>query len=84
MVLRCRSSAFKHGLSAGSIEHAVEFWLLRRDEVNGTENTLFLGPDHAGNIIEILARPVGDDVLIVFHAMPARTQFLALLADRKE
>ena len=48
------------------------------------ENTLFLGPDHAGNIIEILARPVGDDVLIVFHAMPARTQFLALLADRKE
>ena len=84
MVLRSRESAFKHGLNVETIEHAIEFWLLRKDDVNGTENTLFLGPDHAGNILEVLARPVGEDDLIVFHAMPAGAQFLALVVDRKE
>ena len=84
MVLRLRESAFKHGVNVESIEHAIDFWLLRKDDANDTENTLFLGPDQAGNILEILAYPIGEEDLIVFHAMPARAQFLALLAERKE
>ena len=83
MVVRFRGSAFKHGLTVEAIEHAIEHWVLWKDELEGTDNVLLLGPDHAGNLLEVIGRPVGED-LIVFHVMPARAQFLALLTERKE
>lgn len=65
-------------MTAQAIEHSVEHWLLWRDNVNGSANTLILGPDNAANILEILAE-VDLDEMYVFHAMPARRQFLSLL-----
>ena len=73
-----RRSAFKHGVTVDAIEHAVEHWLLWRDNVNGSQTTLILGPDNAANILEVLAE-IDADEMYVFHAMPARRQFLTLL-----
>lgn len=78
-----RRSAFKHGITVEAIEHAVEHWLLWRDNINGSPNTLILGPDPAANILEIVAELDADE-MYVFHAMPARPQFLTLLEQWKE
>ena len=48
--------------------------------MNDTTVTLILGPDHAANLLEILAEMDADE-MYVFHAMPARRQFLTLLAQ---
>ncbi len=81
--LAFRESAFKHGVTVEAIEHAVDNWMFWQDNINDTPNVLILGPDHAGNILEILAEPFGDE-LKVFHAMKARPQFLELLTEGKE
>jgi hypothetical protein len=73
-----RGSAFKHGVTPEAIEHAIEHWLLWRDNINDTANTLIIGPDLAANFLEILAEIDGDD-MYVFHAMPARPRLLTLL-----
>jgi hypothetical protein len=61
--------------------HAVDYWLLRNDDIEGSDppKILILGPDFAGNLIEILAIEDVDGELVVFHAMPARPGFLKLL-----
>jgi hypothetical protein len=76
-----RPSAFKHGVTAEDIEHAIEHWLLWVDDAfDGADppKILILGPDTAANILELLAIRI-DDTLIVFHSMPARAVFLRLL-----
>ena len=40
-----------------------------------------VGPDTAGNMIELIAIIADDNRHIVIHAMPARPNFLALLTD---
>jgi hypothetical protein len=81
--LAFRKSAFKHGLTVEAIEHAIDNWMFWQDDFNETPNVLLLGPDQAGNILEILAEPFGDE-LTIFHAMKARPQFLELLTEGKE
>ncbi len=66
-----------------AIEHAVDNWMFWQDDLNKTTNVLILGPDPAGNVLEILAEPLGDE-LTVFHAMKARSRFLELLSEAKE
>ena len=83
MGLAFRQSAFKHGITPEAIEHAVDNWMFWQDNINETANALILGPDHAGNILEILAEPFGDE-LRVFHAMKAGQKFLELLSEREE
>lgn len=80
MRLVFRESAFKHGLTAEAIEHAIDIWMFWQDNITETPNTLILGPDPAGNILEILAEPSGDE-LKVFHALKARSKFLELLTE---
>ena len=43
---------------------------------------LVIGPDSAGNMIELIGRFTNDNhTLVVFHAMAARPQLLRLLTD---
>jgi hypothetical protein len=81
--LAFRGSAFKHGVTAEAVEHAIDNWMFWQDNVNETPNVLILGPDYSGNILEILAEPFGDE-LTVFHAMKARPKFLELLTEGRE
>jgi hypothetical protein len=78
-----RESAFKHGVTTEAMEHAIDNWMFWQDDFHETPNVLILGPDHAGNMLEILAEPFGDE-LTIFHAMKARPKFLELLTEGKE
>jgi hypothetical protein len=68
-----RSSATKHGVDEADILHAVDHALVVA-ELND-DKTLYLGPDRATNLIEVVATSrVGDEPLVI-HAMPMRKQY---------
>ena len=60
-------SARKHGISDEHIRHAV----VAADE-GDTSKVLYLGPDRAGNLLEIVTVLRDDDTEIVIHAMRMR------------
>ena len=83
MELDIRPSALKHGITSESIAHAVTYPLLVDDEFEvDTPKVLVLGPDLAGNVLELIGT-FSEDAFRIFHAMPARTGYLQRL-DRKE
>ena len=53
----------------------------RQSDFQGTEppKVLVLGPDAAGNVLEVIGRFEPEDVLTIFHAMAARPALLRLL-----
>ena len=73
--------ALKHGITGESIAHAVTFALYADDDFQGTEppKVLVLGPDPAGNILEVVGRLEPEDAFTIFHAMVARPTLLRLL-----
>jgi hypothetical protein len=80
-VLRVEDSALKHGYSIEEISHAYDMAIF--EGIVGDEaeppKVLTIGPDSAGNLLELVGgrRPNGDHR--VWHAMRCRTQYLALL-----
>jgi hypothetical protein len=63
-------NSYKHGLDDNAIEHAWRnaFEWLRRDRDDGKTEYVLLGVDHQGRLVELVARSVGNDGYIVFHA----------------
>lgn len=45
---------------------------------------LAIGPDTAGNLVEVIWLEVADDVNLVIHAMPLRPAFYDLLPQSPE
>ena len=84
MELEVRPSALEHGVSGAAI--AVRSPLLIDYDFEGkySPKVLVLGPDSAGNIIEIFGEFSDEQIFGVFHAMPARPKFLKILARAKE
>lgn len=70
-------SARKHGISDEAIRHAVDNALAVLEDEEA--KVLYLGPDSAGNLIEVVtvARTGGSEVVI--HAMAMRPQYQSLL-----
>jgi hypothetical protein len=83
---RYRLSAFKHGVVEDSIRHAVAQALFVDEDFQTTEppKVLIVGPDHAGNLLEIVGKFDADDVLLVFHAMAIRPSILGLIGPLDE
>ncbi|MDQ3431811.1 MAG: hypothetical protein M3467_06255 [Actinomycetota bacterium] len=71
-------SASRHGVEPEAIQHAVEKALLVEEIGEDPTRWLVLGPDHAGNLFElvVLDRPQGPAVI---HAMTMRTKYRHLL-----
>lgn len=78
-------SARKHGLSDRDITHAYDHALVQLDYDPDEHPPRFalVGPDTAGNLIELVAFLADDQRIIVIHAMKARPHFLALLQDQE-
>lgn len=78
--METHSSAFRHGLTAEDIEHAwgnaLAFYDI--DTRNEPVKSLCIGPDTAGNLLELLYLQLPDDELII-HAMPLRAVFRTYL-----
>ena len=74
-------SGFRHGVEDQDIQHALRTALLVEEIDDDPTRYLVLGPDRAGNMLEliVLDRPQGPAVM---HAMTMRAKYLPLLARR--
>jgi hypothetical protein len=71
-------SARKHGIGDEDIRHAVAQAFVIADEQR-TSKVLYLGPDRAGNLLEIVSVVRDDDTEIVIHAMRMKQIYEPLL-----
>ncbi len=71
------ASARKHGVSEVDIEHAVDHAVAAGDQEDG--KVLYLGPDRAGNLLEIVAVLRDDGTEVVIHAMRMRSVYESFL-----
>ena len=79
------ASGLRHGVTTASIEHACHHPLkISTAFETDSEKVLVLGPDLAGNIIEVIGVFENENCYVVFHAMRARPKYLALLDQPKE
>lgn len=78
--MEIHSSAYRHGLTDEDIQHAWDNALAIYDIDTDHEPTksLCIGPDTAGNLLELLYLQLADDELII-HAMPLRPVFRTYL-----
>jgi len=71
-------SARRHGVADEDIEHAIAHALVVADEAD-TERVLYLGPDRAGDLLEIVSVRMDDESEFVIHAMGMRKIYEHLL-----
>ena len=74
-------SAYKHGLGDAEIFHAVSHAITIIDlETEADPPTvLAIGPDSAGNLLEVIWLELAGESQLVIHAMALRTVFWDLL-----
>ena len=74
-------TAHKHGISDAAILHALDNALTVVDLEPDADppKVLAIGPDYAGNLLEIIWLELADGVELVIHAMTLRRAFYDLL-----
>jgi len=73
-----RESALKHGCSVDDIRHAITNALAAYNDLDDPY-VLYLGPDIAGTLLEVLTAVDEQGEEIAFHAMPMRHKYRRLL-----
>jgi hypothetical protein len=78
--------ACKHGIPDAVILHALDnaLTVIDLDPDADPPKVLAIGPDRAGNLLEIIWLELADDVNLVIHAMPLRPTFYDLLPQTTE
>lgn len=61
------ASASKHGVAEDDAVHAIEHALVAAEDEDG--KCLYLGPDRAGNLLEVVSVLREDGSEVVIHAM---------------
>jgi len=81
LVVEVLLSALRHGVHDEDVQHALRNSLLVEEIDEDPTRYLVLGPDRAGNLLElvVLDRPQGPAVM---HAMAMRVKYRALLRTR--
>lgn len=77
-------SARKHGVADTDMAHAVTLHLysgvvLDVDQVAPPWRVLYLGPDRAGNLLEVVVLERDDGTELVIHAMKMRPKYESLV-----
>ncbi len=77
--MEIHDSAHRHDVAEEDMLHAVEHSLVVDDLGEDPDRWLVLGPDTAGNLLEliVLISREGDEIII--HAMPMRPRYRRLL-----
>jgi len=73
------SSARKHGVADADIHHAIDHALAIEDAGEDPDRWLVIGPDRAGNLLEVVALTPVENTQLTIHAMPVRAQLRTLL-----
>ena len=79
-MLRVQPSALKHGCTIEDISHALDMAVIEVviDDDHEPPKVLIIGPDGAGNLLELVGGEFGDDIRI-WHADRCRPSYLTLL-----
>jgi uncharacterized DUF497 family protein len=72
-------SARKHGVVAADITHAVDSALAIEDAGEDPDRWLVIGPDCAGNLLEVVILTTVEGNRFAIHAVPMRDKFRRLL-----
>jgi uncharacterized DUF497 family protein len=72
-------SARKHGVADEDILHATDHALAIEDAGDDPDRWLVIGPDRAGNLLEVVVMTTVEDAQLAIHAMPMRAKFRRLL-----
>ena len=80
------SSASKHGVAESDVVHALLRTLVEIDlgDDGSPARRLVLGPDRAGNLLEIVVLCFDDDGEMVIHAMKMRSKYQVLIEGLSE
>jgi hypothetical protein len=81
VVLRIADSALKHGYSREEVSHAYDMAVYEGviDPDAEPPKVLTIGPDSAGNLLELVGGPRLNGDYLIWHAMRCRPPYLALL-----
>jgi uncharacterized DUF497 family protein len=72
-------SARKHGVVEADVTHAVDNALAIEDAGEDPDRWLVIGPDRAGNLLEVVILTTVEGSRLAIHAMPMRDKFPRLL-----
>ena len=72
-------AARKHGVADQDILHATDHALATEDAGEDPDRWLLIGPDTAGNLLEVVVLITVEGTQIVIHAMPMRDKYARLL-----
>jgi hypothetical protein len=80
------SARRKHGIPDAVILHALDnaLTVIDLDPEADPPKVLAIGPDRAGNLLEIIWLELAEDVNLVIHAMPLRPTFYDLFPRTRE
>ncbi len=67
------ASARRHGIGDDDILHAVDYAVAVGEQSDG--KILYLGPDRAGNLLEVVSVARDDESEVVIHAMRMRSKY---------
>jgi hypothetical protein len=76
------ASAGKHRIARSDIKHAVQHAFVAAEDEEG--KCLYLGPDRAGNLLEVVSVLRDDGSEVVIHAMRMRRMYESWLRDLGE
>ena len=72
-------SARKHGVADSHVLHAIEHALFDRHAGEDPDRWLIIGPDRAGNLLEVVVLMTKEGAQIAIHAMAVRPKYRRLL-----
>ncbi len=77
-------SALKHGVSELDIHHvcANSSDILELDQESYEIKILIIGPDSAGNLLEVIGLEINNQSLLIIHAMKIRKSMMNLFEGR--
>lgn len=80
-MLRVHESALKRRYTRDDLSHAIDMALHEADldPDKDPPKRLFIGPDLAGSLLELIGGVLENDDLLIWHAMPCRAEYLDLL-----
>lgn len=77
--MEIHDSARRHGVADPDILHAIEHALAFEDAGEDPDRWLILGPDTAGNLLEVVVMITLQGDRLAIHAMPMRDKYAKLL-----
>jgi uncharacterized DUF497 family protein len=72
-------SARRHGVTDDDVTHAVANAMATEDVGDDPERWLVIGPDRAGNLLEVVVLVTAEGDQIAIHAMAMRPKYRRLL-----